>query len=210
MYRTRRVVCQWAQRGTQRMSRAEDGWVPRDAACPRCQEQASIREGQKKYAPRWNELLCPLEGLRGTCAVFLTQFGLEHRQVLVLFRFVVRPEMGHHLLKNLVVLRGAGRAVREVVQQLLHGLRERARVVSNARIGVGHKNATTNLMLGSVLVGELEPPCTKMLFHEGVDNELFADGVARDLPGQLVCPARLGIRVARGSLVGVIVFVHLW
>ena len=64
-------------------------------------------------------------------------------------------------------------------------------------------------MICAVFVRELLPLCTEMLLHERVDDELFADGVARDLPDELPGPAVLSVGVSRMLHILIIIGVHL-
>lgn len=61
------------------------------------------------------------------------------------------------------------------------------------------------------MVGELAALVAKVLLHERVDDNLLADGVARDFPRELPCPARLRGDVAAlvRTPVLVVVLVHL-
>jgi hypothetical protein len=66
-------------------------------------------------------------------------------------------------------------------------------------------------VLLTVVIGEFLALVTHLLLHERVHDELFADGVARNLPPQLVGELGGGIVVARRVrlLIGRVVLVHL-
>jgi hypothetical protein len=44
-------------------------------------------------------------------------------------------------------------------------------------------------MFFPVMVGQLKTFLTEKLFHQGIDNNLLANGVPSDLPGQLTGPS---------------------
>ena len=64
-------------------------------------------------------------------------------------------------------------------------------------------------MFFPIMVGELPAILAEMLLHERVDDELFADGVARDLPDELPGPAVLSVGVSRMLHILIIIGVHL-
>ena len=66
-------------------------------------------------------------------------------------------------------------------------------------------------MLASIVVSELSSLVAEVLLHERIYNDLFSDGMPRDLPSELSGPARLRIYVAAlpSAFVLVMVLVHL-
>lgn len=66
----------------------------------------------------------------------------------------------------------------------------------------------THLMVLSVLVSKLDACRTEMRLHERVDDNLFANSMARNLPNQLACPSFLRVCIRRLLVLRVIV-VHL-
>ena len=65
------------------------------------------------------------------------------------------------------------------------------------------------LVILAILVGELQALGAKMFLHERIDHNLFSNGVASDLPEQLISPALLGVRLSSVLDILVVVFVHL-
>lgn len=69
----------------------------------------------------------------------------------------------------------------------------------------------TNLMLLPIMISQFEAFFAHMFLHERVHDDLFANGVTRDFPGELAGPTALGIDVVftKGENVLVVVFIHL-
>lgn len=66
-----------------------------------------------------------------------------------------------------------------------------------------------HLVLLPIMVRQFASFGAEVLLHERVYDDFFANCVARNLPGQLTRPPRLGVGVSRRLFVVVVVFVHL-
>jgi hypothetical protein len=64
-------------------------------------------------------------------------------------------------------------------------------------------------VVATVVVRELSSLESKMFFHEGINDELFANGMASNFPGQLTSPAGLSLGVSGILHVFIIVLIHL-
>lgn len=58
-------------------------------------------------------------------------------------------------------------------------------------------------MLRTILLGDLLPLCTKVLFEGRIEDQFFADGVTGKLPSELVRP--LGLLLLSGGVLVVVV-----
>jgi len=50
-------------------------------------------------------------------------------------------------------------------------------------------------MFGSILIGHLLALCTKVFFQERVYDKFLANRMTSELPGELIRPACLGVRI---------------
>lgn len=65
------------------------------------------------------------------------------------------------------------------------------------------------MMVRPVLVRQTGAFLPQQLFHEWIHHDLLSDSMTGDLPGQLIGPTLLGIKVPGSLGVLVIIFIHL-